>query len=76
MADHPAPAFETRLEQLDAAGRQVRDTYEAWQTALVERDQLVDQSLTEGIPQRAIAARLGISQQRVGRLTLPRGDRT
>jgi len=71
----PAPAFAEMTERLRAVGLEVRDTHEAWQTALDRRDQLVLDALDQGMPQRAIAEAVGVSQQRVGRLTLPRADR-
>lgn len=74
--DAPQPVDFTDLDQrLEAVGLEVRDTYEAWQTALDRRDQLVLDALDEGMPQRRIAEKVGVSQQRVGRLTLPRADR-
>ena len=68
------PVFEGMTERLRRAARSVRDLHEAWQTELTRRDELVAQAADEGMPQRAIAAALGITHQRVGRLMLPRSD--
>lgn len=73
--DTAAPAHTATRERLEAAARAVRDAYDTWKTELQRRDQLVADAIDEGMPHRAIAAALGISQPRVGRLLLPRADR-
>jgi hypothetical protein len=65
-ADNP---FRARLEK---AGQHVRETHEAWQLALVARNELVHEAVDQKYPQSAAARDLKVSRPSVTRiLALP-----
>ena len=74
-ATAPTVQYEDMRTRLVAAGRAVKDSHDGYHTELDRRHQLVLEALDQGMPVCAVATAIGLSHQRVTRLTLPRSDR-